>query len=79
VGIALSNLLFKDVTYEQQQQMALPMNYWEHVGAKLGLNVTKHPPMHHPLKPNMDEPQLSSTYLINHPPTSPFYTGYTSG
>jgi hypothetical protein len=33
VGIALSNLLFKDVTYEQQQQqqqqMALPMNYWE--------------------------------------------------
>jgi hypothetical protein len=44
---------------QQQQQVALPMNYWEHVGAKLGFNVTKHPPVHHPLKPDMDEPSTS--------------------
>jgi len=47
-------------------------------GAKLGLNVTQHPPVHHPLKPDMDEwtthqlwmnHKLSSTYPVN-PPTS---------
>jgi hypothetical protein len=36
-SIALSNLFFKDVNYEQQQQqqLALPMNYWEHVGGQI--------------------------------------------